>query len=31
MKFIKDKYTELSILDKQRYIKLIKDKFERKN
>ena len=30
MKFIKDKYTHLSILDKQKYIKLIKDKFERK-
>ncbi len=30
MKFIKDKYTHLSILEKQKYIKLIKDKFERK-
>ena len=30
MKFIKDKYTQLSILDKQKYIKFIKDKFERK-
>ena len=30
MKIIKDKYQKLSILDKQRYIKLIKDKFERK-
>ncbi len=30
MKFIKDKYTDLSILEKQSYIKLIKDKFERK-
>ena len=30
MKFIKDKYTYLTILDKQKYIKLIKDKFERK-
>ena len=30
MKFIKDKYTHLSILDKQKYIKLIKDKFERR-
>jgi len=30
MEFIKDKYTQLSILDKQKYIKLIKDKFERK-
>lgn len=29
MKFIKDKYIYLSILDKQKYIKLIKDKFER--
>ena len=29
MKFIKDKYTKLSILDKQKYIKLIKDKFEK--
>ena len=29
MKFIKEKYIELSILEKQRYIKLIKDKFER--
>ena len=30
MKLIKDKYIQLSILDKQKYIKLIKDKFERK-
>ena len=30
MKFIKDKYTYLSILEKQIYIKIIKDKFERK-
>ena len=30
MEFIKDKYTQLSVLDKQKYIKLIKDKFERK-
>ena len=30
MKFIKDRYTHLSVLDKQKYIKLIKDKFERK-
>ena len=30
MKFIKDKYTQLGILDKQKYIKLIKDRFERK-
>ena len=27
--FIKEKYKDLSILDKQKYIKLIKDKFER--
>ena len=30
MKFIKEKYTHLSVLEKQKYIKLIKDKFERK-
>ena len=30
MKFIKEKYTQLSVMDKQKYIKLIKDKFERK-
>ena len=30
MKLIKEKYTQLSILEKQKYIKLIKDKFERK-
>ena len=30
MKFIKDKYTQISVLDKQKYIKLIKDKFEKK-
>lgn len=30
MKFIKDKYTQLSIIEKQKYIKLIKDKFEKK-
>ena len=30
MKFIKDKYKELTILEKQKYIKIIKDKFERK-
>lgn len=30
MRFIKEKYTKLSILDKQKFIKLIKDKFERK-
>lgn len=29
MKLIKEKYAHLSMLDKQRYIKLIKDKFER--
>lgn len=29
MKFIKEKYISLSILEKQKYIKLIKDKFER--
>lgn len=30
MEFLKDKYKELSIIDKQKYIKIIKDKFERK-
>ena len=30
MKFIKEKYQKLEILEKQKYIKLIKDKFERK-
>ncbi|MBQ8909277.1 MAG: aspartate--ammonia ligase [Clostridia bacterium] len=30
MKFIKEKYREISIIEKQKYIKLIKDKFERK-
>lgn len=30
MEFIKDKYKKLTILEKQKYIKLIKDKFERK-
>lgn len=30
MKFIEEKYTKLTILEKQKYIKLIKDKFERK-
>ena len=30
MKFIKEKYKQLTILEKQRYIKTIKDKFERK-
>lgn len=29
MKIIKDKYVQLSILEKQKYIKLTKDKFER--
>jgi len=29
MEFIKEKYTQLSILEKQKYIKLIKDKFEK--
>ena len=29
MKFIKEKYTQLSVLEKQKYIKLIKDKFEK--
>lgn len=29
MEFIKEKYTQLSIIEKQKYIKLIKDKFER--
>lgn len=30
MKFIKEKYVQLDILQKQKYIKLIKDKFEKK-
>lgn len=30
MEFRKDKYIKMSILEKQKYIKLIKDKFERK-
>ena len=30
MDLIREKYVELSILDKQKYIKIIKDKFERK-
>lgn len=30
MEFIKDKYIELSILEKQKYIKIIKDTFEKK-
>ena len=30
MEFIKEKYRKLSILEKQKYIKLIKDKFEKK-
>jgi aspartate--ammonia ligase len=29
MKFLKDKYLDMDIISKQRYIKLIKDKFER--
>lgn len=29
MEFIKDKYKKLTILEKQKYIKIIKDKFER--
>lgn len=29
MKFIKEKYIELDIIEKQKYIKLIKDKFEK--
>lgn len=29
MKFIKERYTEISVLEKQKYIKLIKDKFEK--
>ena len=29
MKLIRDKYIEMSVIDKQKYIKLIKDKFER--
>lgn len=29
MKFIKEKYTKLSIIEKQKFIKLIKDKFEK--
>ena len=29
MKFIKEKYAYLSMTDKQKYIKIIKDKFER--
>lgn len=29
MKFIKEKYTKLSVLEKQKYIKIIKDKFEK--
>ena len=29
-KFIEDKYIRLSVVEKQRYIKIIKDKFERK-
>ena len=30
MKYIKEKYIKIDILEKQKYIKLIKDKFERK-
>jgi len=30
MKFTKEKYTQISVMDKQKYIKMIKDKFERK-
>jgi len=30
MKIIKEKYAQLSVMEKQKYIKLIKDKFERK-
>lgn len=30
MKFNSEKYVQMNILDKQKYIKLIKDKFERK-
>lgn len=30
MKLIKEKYTQLSVLEKQKYIKIIKDKFERR-
>ena len=30
MKFIKEKFVKLDIIEKQKYIKLIKDKFERK-
>jgi len=30
MKFIKEKYVQMDVLEKQKYIKLIKDKFERK-
>ena len=30
MEFIKDKYMQMSIIDKQKYIKIIKDKFEKK-
>ena len=29
MKMIKEKYTQLTVIEKQKYIKLIKDKFER--
>ena len=30
MEFIRDKYKKISVIEKQKYIKLIKDKFERK-
>lgn len=30
MKLVKDKYAQMDILEKQKYIKIIKDKFERK-
>ena len=30
MEFMKDKYKKMSVLEKQKYIKLIKDKFERR-
>ena len=29
MKILKDKYAKLSVMEKQKYIKLIKDKFEK--
>ena len=30
MKFIKEKYTQIGVIEKQKYIKIIKDKFEKK-